>query len=150
MTGRSERLYLSHHALAEEILKEKRRGRCGGGGWGRGAPRGTARLCVRRLRAGVHRKRQRNRCASVGDAALDLALHVVSKLAGAELGEIHAIGRAQSPCLPFVVRPLGRVTAGLVDEAVPNVDINDARLLGSAAVELVEVRRIRAGLGVAL
>src|SRR6266540_4030558 len=25
MTGRSERLYLSHHALAEEILKEKRR-----------------------------------------------------------------------------------------------------------------------------
>src|SRR6266702_1314586 len=114
MTARSERLYLSHHALAEEILKEERRAlRVGIGsartplggfllrGWispsGRGlrrfrgsvigyrpgcrALRGTARLRVRRLRAGVHRQWQRNRCASVGDAALDLALHVVSKLA---------------------------------------------------------------------
>src|SRR5262249_56706808 len=40
--------------------------------------------------------------------------------------------------------------ARLVDEAVPDVDIDDSRLLGPAAVELVEIGGIGARLGAAL
>ena len=39
------------------------------------------------------------------------------ELARAELGEIDAVAGAQAANLPFVVRPLRRVPAGLVDEA---------------------------------
>src|SRR5262249_36137504 len=52
--------------------------------------------------------------------------------------------------LSFVIRPLRRVAARLVDEAVPDVDIDDSRLLGPAAVELVEIGGIGARLGAAL
>src|SRR5262249_41136589 len=38
----------------------------------------------------------------------------------------------------------------LVDEAVPDVDIDDARLLGAATIELVEISRVLARLGAAL
>ena len=56
------------------------------------------------------------------------------KLAGAELGEIDAIPGAEPTNLAFVVRALRRVAARLVDEAVPNVDVNDPRLVGPAAI----------------
>ena len=105
---------------------------------------------ARRLRGDIDRHRQCHRHAAVVDGALDLALHIVRELARAELGEIDAVAGAQAANLAFVVRPLRRVPAGLVDEAVPDIDIGDARLLGAAAVELVEVGRIGAGLGTAL
>src|SRR5262249_31081094 len=82
------------------------------------------------------RNRQRHRQAPVGDAAIDLALDVVGKLAGAELGEIDAVIGAQAADLAFIVQPLRRVAPGLVDEAVPDIDIDDAGLLRPAAVNL--------------
>src|SRR5262249_56902326 len=88
--------------------------------------------------------------ARVSDAALVLALDVVGKLAGAELGVIDAVAAAQAANLSFVIRPLRRIAARLVDEAVPDVDIHDSRLLGPAAVELVEIGGIGARLGAAL
>src|SRR5262245_7798060 len=74
----------------------------------------------------------------------------MGKLARAELGEVDAVAAAQAADLAFVVRTLRRVAAGLVDEAVPDVDIDDARLLGAAAIELVEIGRVLARLGTAL
>src|SRR5215813_2584425 len=112
--------------------------------------RGAVRLGIRRLEAGIDRQRQRDWHAPVSDAALDLALDVVGKLAGAELGVIDAVAAAQAANLSFVIRPLRRVAARLVDEAVPDVDIHDSRLLGPAAVELVEIGGIGARLGAAL
>src|SRR5262249_3115077 len=109
--------------------------------------RRTARLC---RRPGLLRHRQRDRQAAVGEVALDLALDIVSELARAELGEIEAVVGAQAPDLALVVRALRGEPAGLVDEAVPDVDVDDARLLGPAAVELVEIGRILAGFGAAL
>ena len=72
------------------------------------------------------------------------------ELAGTELGEIDAVGGTQATDLPLVIRALRRVVAPLVDETVPDVDVDDSGLLGPAAVELVEVRGVRAGLAVAL
>src|SRR5262249_32600070 len=112
--------------------------------------RGAARLGIRRLRAGIDRHRQRNRHAPVGYAALDFALDVVGKLAGTELGVIDAVAAAQAANLSFVVWPLLRVTARLVDEAIPDVDVNDPRLLGPATVELVEIGGIGTRFGAAL
>ena len=99
----------------------------------------TTRLGVRRLRGGIDWDRQRDRETFVAHDALDFALHIVRKLAGAELGEIDAIAGAQAANLAFVVRTLRRVAARLVDEAVPNVDVDDPRLVGPTAIELVEV-----------
>src|SRR5262249_45119982 len=109
--------------------------------------RGAARLC---LYAGVHRHRKHHRYAPIGDAALDFALDIVGQLAGTELGEIHAVRRAQAAYLPLVIRSLCRVAARLVDEAIPDIDIPNPCLLGATAVELVKIGGIRAGLGSAL
>jgi hypothetical protein len=42
----------------------------------------------------------------VAETAQDFAFHIVRKLARARLGEIKAVGRAQTPNLPFEIRPL--------------------------------------------
>src|SRR5262245_53010706 len=96
------------------------------------------------LRARTDRNRQRDRNALVADDALDFALHIMRKLARAKLGEIDAIAGAQTADLAFVIRTLRRIAPRLVDEAVPNVGVNDARLFGTAAIELVKVGRILA------
>src|SRR4029077_8656139 len=93
---------------------------------------------------------QRDRNALVTEDALDFALHIMRKLARAELGELDAIAGAQTADLAFVIRTLRRIAARLVDEAVPNVGVDDARLFGPAAIELVEVGRIFARLCAAL
>src|SRR5262245_9144689 len=102
------------------------------------------------LRARIDRNRQRDRNALVADDALDFAFHIVRKLARAELGEIDAIAGAQTADLAFVIWTLRRIAPRLVDEAVPNVGVDDARLFGPAAIELVKVGRILARLCVAL
>jgi hypothetical protein len=53
----------------------------------------------------INRQRQRDRRALIAEA-LDFALHVVGKLARAELGEIDAVAGAQAANLAFVVRTL--------------------------------------------
>ena len=94
----------------------------------------TARLGGRRLWGGIEWDWQRDRETFVAHDAIDFAFHIVRKLAGAELGEIDAIAGAEPTNLAFVVRTLRRVAAGLIDEAVPNVDVNDPRLVGPAAI----------------
>src|SRR3954470_452251 len=94
----------------------------------------TARLGSRRLRGGVEWDRQRDRKTLVAHDAIDFAFHIVRKLAGAELGEIDAIPGAEPTNLTFVVRTLRRVAARLIDEAVPNVDVNNPRFVGPAAI----------------
>ena len=96
--------------------------------------------------ARIDRDRQCDRNALVADDALDFALHIVRELARAELGEIDAIAGAQAADLAFVIRTLRRIVPRLVDKAVPNVDVDDARLFGPAAIELVKVGRIFARL----
>ena len=77
--------------------------------------------------------RQRDRQRAVGDAALDLALDIVGELAGAGLGEIDAVAGPQAADLAFEIRSLRGESAAVVDEAVPDVDIDDAGLLGALA-----------------
>ena len=102
--------------------------------WSRYWPFGrTARLGGRRLRGGIEWDRQRDR-ELVAHDLIDFAFHIVRKLAGAELSEIDAITGAKPTNLAFVVRTLRRVAAQLIDEAVPNVDVNDPRLVGPAAI----------------
>src|SRR5262245_55291425 len=98
----------------------------------------------------IDRNGQRDRNALVADDPLDFALHIVRKLARAELGEIDAVAGAQTADLAFVIRTLRRIASPLVNEAVPNVGIDDTRLFSSAAIELVEVRRVFARLCAAL
>ncbi|EJW09533.1 hypothetical protein A33M_1207 [Rhodovulum sp. PH10] len=71
----------------------------------------------------------------------------MGELAGAGLGEMHAVRRAQAADLAFDVGAGGGEAAVLVDEAVPDVDIDDAGALGAAAIEIVEIAEIahRAG-----
>src|SRR5262249_62127069 len=95
--------------------------------------RGTVRLGIRRLRAGIGRHRQRDWHAPVGYAALDLALDVARKLAGAELGVIDAVAAAQAPNLSFVIRPLWRGGGALAAPTCPVVDIEKSRLFRSSA-----------------
>src|SRR5262249_48267823 len=78
------------------------------------------------------------------------AFNIVRRLARADLGEIAATAGAQTADRPSVIRPLRRIAPRLVDEAVPNVGVDDARLFGPAAIELVKVGRILARLCVAL
>jgi hypothetical protein len=50
----------------------------------------------------------------------------MGQLAGAGLGEIDAIGATQAADLALEIRPLRGVPALLVDETLPDVDIDDA------------------------
>src|SRR5262245_43060863 len=72
------------------------------------------------------------------------------ELASTELGEIDAVSRAQAANLSLVIRTLRRIAPRLVDEAVPDVGVDDARLFRPAAIELVKVGRVFARLYAAL
>ena len=63
----------------------------------------------------------------------DLALDIVCELARAGLGEIDAVAGAQPPDLAFKVGALRGEAAGVVDEAVPDIDVGDARPFRRAA-----------------
>src|SRR5262249_23007661 len=69
---------------------------------------------------------------------LHLALRIMGRLAGAGLGEVDAIAGAQAPYLTFNIRAGLSIAALLVDEAIPYIDIDDARLIGPAAIQLVK------------
>src|SRR6516162_1411637 len=86
----------------------------------------------------------------VHQLALNFPLDVERKLARAEPGEIHAVAAAQPPDLSFVVGPLERETAAVIDEAVPDVDVGNACLFCPAAVDLIEIGGIGAPLRAAL
>src|SRR6516165_11189299 len=105
------------------------------------------------LRTAAKRSRLQWQCdgrRSIGKRAQDFPFHIVSKLAGSEPSEIDPIARAQPPDLTFEVRPLRRIPSSLVDEAVPDIDVVDARLLRLPAIEFVEIGRFGEGAAVAL
>src|SRR3989442_77725 len=60
-----------------------------------------------------------------------------------------AAARAQPADLPLEIRAGGGEAAVLVDEAVPHVDIDDAGLLGAAAIEVVEINHFGGRTGAA-
>ena len=95
--------------------------------WSSLRPNRRIRLASGRARRliGGHRQRDGN----PAEAALDFALDVKRKLAGAELGEMNAIPGAQSANLSLIIR-LAASLAGLINEALPDVDIDDPGLLG--------------------
>src|SRR5262249_50885639 len=97
--------------------------------------------CARPARRGrrLRRRWQRHRHGPVGEGALDLAFDVVRELPGAGFSEIDAIVRAQAANLALEVRPLRGELAGVVDEAVPYVDVDNAGLLGALAIKLIEI-----------
>ena len=68
----------------------------------------------------------RQRDGRPAEATLDFTLDVNRKLAGAELSEMDAIARAQSANLSLVVWSLRRELAGIINETVPNVHVDDA------------------------
>src|SRR6516225_3968825 len=61
---------------------------------------------------------------------------------GAGLSEMHTIRRTQPTNLAFEVRALHRVTSLLVDEAVPDIDVNDSGFFGARAIKLVEITHV--------
>src|SRR3990172_2020257 len=71
------------------------------------------------------------------------------ELARAVFGEIDAVVRTQSAHLAFEVRAEIRVLAGLIHEAIPHVDIDRTGLLGTRAVEIVEIDHVGGRLGAA-
>jgi hypothetical protein len=50
---------------------------------------------------------------------------------------MHSVGSTQSPDLTLEIWTLYRIIAVFIDKAVPNVDVNNSRSLGAAAIELV-------------
>ena len=66
---------------------------------------------------------------------------IVGELAGPGLGEVHAIAGAQPPGLAFKFGTRLGIVAVLIDEAVPDVDIDDAGLVGA------DCDRDRSGMG---
>ena len=79
----------------------------------------------------------------------DLTLDVMRELAGAGLGEMHAVARPQQAGLPFEIRAARGEIAALVDEAVPHVDIGNPGLFGMTAIELVEIGDVGGSAGAA-
>ena len=77
------------------------------GNWTRRSARPRARCGARRRRRHCRfRRRHRDRNATVGDIALDLALDVMRELAGAGLGEIDAVAGSQTADLTFEIGAL--------------------------------------------
>src|SRR6516165_450619 len=77
-----------------------------------------------------------------GQPTLHFALDIMGKLSGSGLGEVHAVSGTQSSGLTLNVRARLSEAAVLVDEAIPHIDIDDARLIGPAAIEVVEKRDV--------
>src|SRR5450755_3272249 len=62
----------------------------------------------------------------------------MGELARSGLGEVHAVAGAEASRLAFEIRTRRGEAAVLVDEAVPHIDIDDAGLVGAAAIEIVQ------------
>ena len=77
--------------------------------------------------------------------AANFLVEVMGELAGAGLGEMHAVARAQAPRLPFKVRAVIVVVAGVVDEPVPDIHVSGAGFLGAPAIEIVEIDHLGRG-----
>ncbi len=101
-----------------------------------------------RRRRGDRSARQRHR-STVAHVAADFAFDVVRQLPGAGLGEIDAVGGAQAAHLAFIVGTEGRELSGVVDEAVPDIDVDDTGAFGALTIEVVEIKRIGGRLGTA-
>ena len=99
--------------------------------------RGSGRLDFR-----FFRDRDRHRSGPPIQPPLHFALDIMGELSGAGLGEVHAVAGAQPANLALNVGAGLGIAAVLVDEAVPNIDIDDARLIGPASVEVVEKRDV--------
>ena len=61
------------------------------------------------------------------------------ELALTRLGEMNAVGRAQTPGLAIEGGTARHEVAGLVDETIPNVDIISAHLARAFRQNLVEI-----------
>ena len=85
---------------------------------------------------------QRNRHDVARQHPAQVVLDIMAKLQRAGLGEINAIDGAQPANLSFEIRPLHRVAAIFVNEAIPDIDIGDAGLLGARAIKLIEVAHV--------
>ena len=85
--------------------------------------------------------RQRYRGGTRSQQPVDFALDIMRELTGARLGEVHAVVRAQPADLAFEVGTLLQEAAGFVDKAVPDIDIGDAGLGGSIAIERIQEQR---------
>src|SRR5262249_24043837 len=106
-----------------------------------------------RLTIGHHR-RNRTRGQRHGDCAAihlaaDLTLDIVRKFDSAGFRKVDAVARAQPPHLAFIVRSkIGKLT-GFVYETVPDIDVDDASAFRASAIKIVEIDRVRGGLGTA-
>src|SRR5260370_3273534 len=69
----------------------------------------------------------------------------MGKLSLPGLGEVAPVSGAQPAGLAFEIGAELRVAAVFVNEAVPDIDIEDACLVGAAAVEVVEKRDVGGG-----
>jgi len=84
--------------------------------------------------------RQRYRGGTRSQQPVDFALDIMRKL-GAGLCEVHAVGRAQLADLAFEIRTALQKVAGFIGKAVPDIDIGDAGLGGSIAIERIQEQR---------
>src|SRR5712671_6966175 len=69
----------------------------------------------------------------------------MGKLSRPGLGKVHAVAGAQPTGLTFDIGAGLSIASLFVNEAVPNVDVDDACLVGSAAVKVVEKRDVCRG-----
>ncbi len=91
--------------------------------------------------AGSAGRRQRRRDRLAQHAA-QIALDIMRELAGAELGEMDAVIGAQRADLSGLVGTALHEIVALVDEAVPDIDEDQAGLLDARAHQIVEILQI--------
>ena len=89
------------------------------------------------------RARQRHRLHARAHLAAHFAIDVMGKLAGAGLGEMHAVADAKPADLALEIGALDDEAAGVIDEPVPDVDVCDAGLFGARAIQVVEITAYR-------
>src|SRR5215831_11781247 len=86
-----------------------------------------------------------HRCAARVQPALYFALGIVGKFSRPSLREVRAVARAQPAGLTFHIGAELSVAPLLVNETIPNVDIDDAGLVGPAPVKVIEKRDVGGG-----
>ena len=69
----------------------------------------------------------------------EVTVDVTCEFHCAGFSEMHAVGCAQPPGLPFKVRTLGGIASLIIDKAVPNVDVNNSGLFSALAKEFVQI-----------
>ncbi len=89
-----------------------------------------------------HWRRQRHRRDMGRHHSPQFAVDIACDLHRARLGKMHAIGGAQSANLPFKVRALDGIASLVIDETIPDVDIDNSTFFGALAVKLVQVAHI--------